>query len=165
MTTDNFCFYLQKRLIQTDQSGGELYIDTSPFKWCLHRRENITCCRCHQRWRFEKMGGFLVKLHRSTKSLDTNRICEQTLSVPWRHQRKFFCVKFLFCRQVATLIASDTITVPSEEKVYESVISWVRQNPQERGKHLAKLMEHVRLPLLTRLDLGTNFCNTYPNNG
>ena len=27
--------------------------------------------------------------------------------------------------QVYDLIASDTITVPSEEKVYESVISWV----------------------------------------
>ena len=29
--------------------------------------------------------------------------------------------------QVYDLIASDTITVPSEEKVYESVISWVSE--------------------------------------
>jgi hypothetical protein len=28
MTTDNFCFYLQNRLIQT---GGQWYSDTSPF--------------------------------------------------------------------------------------------------------------------------------------
>ncbi len=28
MTTDNFCFYLQDRLIQT---GGQQYSDTSPF--------------------------------------------------------------------------------------------------------------------------------------
>ncbi len=41
--TDNFCFYLQNRLIQTSQTGGQWYSDTSPFKWCLHRRENITC--------------------------------------------------------------------------------------------------------------------------
>ncbi len=26
-----FCFYLQKRLIQTGQTGGQLYSDTSPF--------------------------------------------------------------------------------------------------------------------------------------
>jgi hypothetical protein len=31
MTTDNFCFYLQNRLIQTHQTGGQFYSDTSPF--------------------------------------------------------------------------------------------------------------------------------------
>jgi hypothetical protein len=31
MMTDNFCFYLQNRLIQTNQTGGQQYSDTSPF--------------------------------------------------------------------------------------------------------------------------------------
>jgi hypothetical protein len=31
MTTDNFCFCLQNRLIQTSQTGGQQYRDTSPF--------------------------------------------------------------------------------------------------------------------------------------
>jgi hypothetical protein len=31
MTTDNFCFYLQYRLIQTSQTGGQPYSDASPF--------------------------------------------------------------------------------------------------------------------------------------
>jgi hypothetical protein len=31
MTTDNFCFYLQSSLIQTSQTGGQRYSDTSPF--------------------------------------------------------------------------------------------------------------------------------------
>ncbi len=31
MTTDNFCFYLQNRLIQTSQTRGQQYSDTSPF--------------------------------------------------------------------------------------------------------------------------------------
>jgi len=31
MTTDNFCFYLLNRLIQTSQTGGQQYSDTSPF--------------------------------------------------------------------------------------------------------------------------------------
>ena len=34
--------------------------------------------------------------------------------------------------QVAQLIASDTITVPSEEKVFESVVSWINFNTEER---------------------------------
>jgi hypothetical protein len=31
MTTDNYCFYLQNRLIQTCQTGGQWYSDTAPF--------------------------------------------------------------------------------------------------------------------------------------
>jgi hypothetical protein len=31
MTTDNFCFYLQNRQIQTRQTGGQWYSDTFPF--------------------------------------------------------------------------------------------------------------------------------------
>jgi hypothetical protein len=31
MATDNFCFYLQNRLIQTSQTGGQWYSDTFPF--------------------------------------------------------------------------------------------------------------------------------------
>jgi hypothetical protein len=31
MTIDIFCFYLQNRLIQTSQMGGQWYSDTSPF--------------------------------------------------------------------------------------------------------------------------------------
>ncbi len=38
MTTDNFCFCLQNRLIQTSQTGGQWYSDTSPFSfpWLDH---------------------------------------------------------------------------------------------------------------------------------
>ncbi len=38
MTADNFCFYLQNRLIQTSQTGGQWYSDTSPFSipWLDH---------------------------------------------------------------------------------------------------------------------------------
>jgi hypothetical protein len=31
MATDNFCFYLQNRPIQTGQTGGQWYSYTSPF--------------------------------------------------------------------------------------------------------------------------------------
>jgi hypothetical protein len=44
MTTDNFCFYLQNRLIQTSHTGGQWYSDTSPFSIpCLdlHRGETL----------------------------------------------------------------------------------------------------------------------------
>jgi hypothetical protein len=43
MATDSFCFYLQNRLIQTSQTGGQQYSDTSPFSIpCLvHNSEVI----------------------------------------------------------------------------------------------------------------------------
>uniref|UniRef100_A0AAX7SWP0 Kelch like family member 2 n=1 Tax=Astatotilapia calliptera TaxID=8154 RepID=A0AAX7SWP0_ASTCA len=52
--------------------------------------------------------------------------------------------------QVSSLIASDKLTIPSEEKVFEAVIAWVNHDKDVRQEHLAHLMEHVRLPLLSR---------------
>ncbi|XP_071575153.1 LOW QUALITY PROTEIN: ring canal kelch homolog [Temnothorax nylanderi] len=52
--------------------------------------------------------------------------------------------------QVAKLICSDRLMVPSEEKVFECVISWVHHNLEKRQNDLALLMEHVRLPLLLK---------------
>ncbi|KAK1175723.1 kelch-like protein 2 isoform X1 [Acipenser oxyrinchus oxyrinchus] len=52
--------------------------------------------------------------------------------------------------QVCSLIASDKLTIPSEEKVFEAVIAWVNHDKDVRQEHMAHLMEHVRLPLLSR---------------
>ncbi|XP_042254555.1 kelch-like protein 2 [Thunnus albacares] len=52
--------------------------------------------------------------------------------------------------QVSSLIASDKLTIPTEEKVFEAVIAWVNHDKDVRQEHLAHLMEHVRLPLLSR---------------
>jgi len=57
------------------------------IKWYLHRRENITCCRYRQPWRFEKMGEFVLKSH---CSLDPHRVCERTLKESMRHSLLFF---------------------------------------------------------------------------
>lgn len=49
-----------------------------------------------------------------------------------------------------TLICNDRICVPCEEKVYECVISWIRYDPTMREQFTAILMEHVRLPFLSK---------------
>jgi hypothetical protein len=41
VATDNFCLYLQNRLIQTGQTGVQRYSDTSPF--------SILCLYCYDR--------------------------------------------------------------------------------------------------------------------
>lgn len=72
--------------------------------------------------------------------------------------------------EIALLISSDKLTVPSEEKVrnlnnsgdafntmmnvftqvYEAVVTWVSNDPAVREEKFPSLMEHVRLPLLSR---------------
>lgn len=34
--------------------------------------------------------------------------------------------------------------------MYESVVTWIQYDPQARQHHLATVMEHVRLPLLSQ---------------
>ncbi|XP_035669434.1 kelch-like protein 2 [Branchiostoma floridae] len=51
---------------------------------------------------------------------------------------------------VCNLIASDRLTVPSEEKVFEAVVAWVAHNINDRQDFMPRLMEHVRLPLMSR---------------
>ncbi len=47
ITTYNFCFYLQNRPIQTSQTGGQQYSDTSPFSIpCSHRCVCVCVCVC-----------------------------------------------------------------------------------------------------------------------
>ena len=44
---------------------------------------------------------------------------------------------------VANLISSDTISVCSEEKIYEAALAWVQHNPNERGKNLPEVSEII----------------------
>jgi hypothetical protein len=42
MSNDNFCFYLQNRPIQTSQTGGQQYSDTSPFSIpCIDKHASL----------------------------------------------------------------------------------------------------------------------------
>ena len=41
--------------------------------------------------------------------------------------------------EVASIISSDTISVCSEEKIYEAALEWVRHDPDERGKFLPEV--------------------------
>ncbi|KAK5640680.1 hypothetical protein RI129_009227 [Pyrocoelia pectoralis] len=62
------------------------------------------------------------------------------------------CEEFLSLssHQVSKLISSDRLTVATEEKVFECVISWVQHDLEDRQKYLSILMEHVRLPLMSQ---------------
>jgi kelch-like protein 2/3 len=56
----------------------------------------------------------------------------------------------LNAEQVASLIGSDKLTVDGEEKVFESVLNWVKYDEEGRQQFVPMLMEHVRLPLLSQ---------------
>ncbi len=48
VTTDNCCLYLQNRLIQINQTGGQWYSDTSPFSipWFILPEHQEQKCFC-----------------------------------------------------------------------------------------------------------------------
>jgi len=49
MTTDSICFYLQNRLIQISQTGGQRYSDTSPFSIpCIHQLNDALLRSVHR---------------------------------------------------------------------------------------------------------------------
>ncbi|KAG5676178.1 hypothetical protein PVAND_006027 [Polypedilum vanderplanki] len=51
--------------------------------------------------------------------------------------------------QVEAFVRSDSLSIPSEEKIFECVIAWIQNDPLNRQSHLGRLMQHVRLPLLS----------------
>ncbi|XP_029627287.1 kelch-like protein 3 isoform X3 [Salmo trutta] len=75
----------------------------------------------------------------------------------------------LSLQHVCGLISSDKLTVSTEEKgieqesggagwmrkseVFEAIVAWIKHDKEARLEHMPKLMEHVRLPLLSRDDL------------
>ena len=48
------------------------------------------------------------------------------------------------------VLSSDDLNVNFEEEVYESVLKWVNFNITERSKLLPQILEHVRLPLVSK---------------
>ncbi|XP_050060679.1 ring canal kelch homolog isoform X2 [Aphis gossypii] len=71
------------------------------------------------------------------------------------------CDEFLSLssEEVIKLISCNDVNVPFEEKVYECVIKWVKHELNQRIHLLPNLMEHVRLPLISKEYLVENVVN------
>ncbi|KAL1464852.1 hypothetical protein WDU94_004463 [Cyamophila willieti] len=52
--------------------------------------------------------------------------------------------------QVEELISNNQLNIASEEKVFLSVLNWVKHEAADRVQYIAKLLSHVKLPLLPR---------------
>lgn len=52
--------------------------------------------------------------------------------------------------QVEAFIKCDSLSVPSEEKIFECVVAWIQSDPLARQQFLGNLMQYVRLPLLSQ---------------
>ncbi|XP_047209835.1 kelch-like protein 3 isoform X1 [Girardinichthys multiradiatus] len=83
--------------------------------------------------------------------------CTQLLSQAHAYAEQYFSEVVqgeeflgLSLQQVSSLISSDRLTVSTEEKVFEAMISWIKYDKPTRLEYMPKLMEHVRLPLLSR---------------
>ena len=51
--------------------------------------------------------------------------------------------------QLVDIICSDELNVRNEEQVFNAVMAWLKYNVTERRQHLAQVLQHVRMPLLS----------------
>lgn len=51
--------------------------------------------------------------------------------------------------QLVDIICSDELNVRNEEQVFNAVMAWLKYNVAERRQHLAQVLQHVRMPLLS----------------
>ena len=49
---------------------------------------------------------------------------------------------------VAKLLSSDDLNVPNEETIFHALLMWAKHDAANRRKHLAKLLAHIKLPLM-----------------
>nr|CAH7766922.1 unnamed protein product [Callosobruchus chinensis] len=61
--------------------------------------------------------------------------------------------------EVNDLISNSQLNISSEEDVFTAVLNWVKHDLAERSKHIPRLMQHVRLPLVNREFLMTRVDN------
>jgi len=57
----------------------------------------------------------------------------------------FVLITVVALLQVRELLSSDDVCVDSEETMFEAMLHWVRHSIDERKKHIAKLLLHIRL--------------------
>ncbi|XP_063778762.1 kelch-like protein 5 isoform X3 [Pseudophryne corroboree] len=50
--------------------------------------------------------------------------------------------------EIAKLLASDDMNIPSEETILNALLTWVRHDVEQRRRDLSKLLAYIRLPLL-----------------
>ncbi|XP_063719998.1 kelch-like protein 3 [Symsagittifera roscoffensis] len=83
--------------------------------------------------------------------------CKELLATAHNYAEQHFsdviqCDEFLAlsAEQLSDLIASDNLSVNSEEEVFEAVVTWVNHDRAERERSVATVMSHVKFPFLAR---------------
>ncbi|KAG8223349.1 hypothetical protein J437_LFUL001227 [Ladona fulva] len=58
--------------------------------------------------------------------------------------------------EVAALLESDDLNVPSEEVIFHALLSWLHHDPEGRSSEASRLLSKVRLPLLSPAFIADN---------
>ncbi|XP_060870649.1 kelch-like protein 2 [Metopolophium dirhodum] len=96
-------------------------------------------------------------LHNCTKLLSSSEALIKKEFLEVVKSDEFLSLSF---EDVVKIISCNDLAVPYEEKVFESVIKWVKQDLDQRKDFLTELMEHVRLPMIaSRPDIFINIVN------
>jgi len=56
----------------------------------------------------------------------------------------------LNCDQICSLLSSDEVNVSSEIMIFNAMLAWIRQDPEERTPQVSRLFSHIRLTQLPK---------------
>ncbi|XP_071629423.1 kelch-like protein 5 isoform X2 [Temnothorax longispinosus] len=65
----------------------------------------------------------------------------------------------LSANEVAKLLESEDLNVPSEETIFHALVTWLEHDPENRSKDASKLLGLVKLPLLSPAFIADNIEN------
>ncbi|XP_024871275.1 kelch-like protein 5 isoform X2 [Temnothorax curvispinosus] len=65
----------------------------------------------------------------------------------------------LSANEVAKLLESENLNVPSEETIFHALVTWLEHDPENRSKDASKLLGLVKLPLLSPAFIADNIEN------
>ena len=103
---------------------------------------------------------YIIKLEEGAKFLDIQKYLETNQVF----MDKYFEVmtestdflKNISCDSFGDLIARDSLNVPNEQTVFESLISWISEDIYERSNNLEYLISKIRIKFLNKKYIETN---------
>ena len=120
-------------------TSDRLAIDDLFDECSFHLEGQLSANNCLSLWAYAE----LHNCHRLCK-LCKEFACEHFIDVAISEE--FLCLP---CEQLKSLLSMDGLKVSKEEEIYEAVVMWVKHDLQERQKHFADIMSHVRLPFVS----------------
>ncbi|XP_064452003.1 kelch-like protein 3 isoform X3 [Mirounga angustirostris] len=149
----NCCDFLQSQLHPTNCLGIRAFADVHTCTDLLQQANAYAEQHFPEVMLGEEFLSLSLDQVCSLISSDKLTVSSEEKGVVWAHSsacEQIVCLLYSTLRPRSSPPTVDSFWAPGAGRVFEAVISWINYEKETRLEHMAKLMEHVRLPLLPR---------------